>query len=96
MEIGISYSEFWDMTPHEINLYATAKQDSILEAFKRDIQVAYYGAYFHNSKRPNLNKVLSEIDKNKSKSIKNRKEMSDEDMLKMAQSLNTIFGGKVK
>jgi len=95
--IGIPVSEFWEMTPYELNVYAKAYFENKKNEFKEKLTLEYYNAMWtiqwlgKKSQHPEpLDKILENIDKPK------KKEMTDEDMLKQVMVLNKLFGGEVK
>ncbi len=94
--IGIPVSEFWEMTPYELNIYAEAYFEKQKNEFKEKITLEYWNAMWtiqwlgKKSQHPKpLKEILDTIDKPK-------KIMSDEDMLKQVMVLNKLFGGEVK
>lgn len=95
--IGVPFSEFWDMTPFELNLMAKGYQKrKELEAeefkakFELEQKALIYQAYLISrwvwAKRINIEKILEPK--------KEKKQMTDDEMLRQVQILNKLFGGK--
>lgn len=92
----ISLSEFWEMTPYELNLCAEAYWDRRKEDYKEKISIAYYNSMWtiqwlgkkSDHPRP-LNEILDSL-------YKEKKIMTDEDMLNQVKVLNRLFGGSVE
>jgi hypothetical protein len=84
-------SEFWEMTPDELNLSA----EIYAEKKKQDEQNLIIQAYLISrwvwTEKIPIEKILEEMGTKKEK-----KEMTDEQMLTQVKTLNTIFGGEVK
>lgn len=84
------------MTPFELNIYAEAYKNRIIEETKEKVTLAYMNAAWtiqwlgkkHQQPRP-LKEILDNIGKE-------RKIMTDEEMEKQAMLLNKLFGGEVK
>lgn len=95
-EIELPFSEFWDMTPYELNLKARAYFDRQEREYKDKITLEYYNAMWtiqwlgKKSQQPKpLEKILDGL-------FKQKKIMTDDEMLKQVMILNNIFGGEVK
>lgn len=72
MICGIKPLEFWQMTPHEINICIEANN----EIYKKEIIVAYYNAYFQKTnERINISEFLMKLGFDTTS-----KEMSDEEL----------------
>lgn len=89
--VGITISEFWELTPYEMSLIIKAKNQAKEEETKEKIAVAYMTAlwtaqWFSKRKPKPLDEILQ---------LKTKKEMSDEEMLAQVRNLNAIFGGEV-
>lgn len=83
--MGLKIDEFWKMTPAELNLYIECFIKNKQNAFKENVTVAYYNAYFHRVKSmPKLKTFLQKITK---------PEMTDEEMFKKVLGLNKFYGG---
>lgn len=84
-------SEFWEMTPDELNLSA----EIYAEKKKQDEQNLIIQAYLISrwvwTKKIPIEKILEEMGTKKEKN-----KMTDEQMLARVKTLNTIFGGEVK
>jgi len=84
------------MTPRELNITAKAYQKRKIEEFKEEITIAYLNAYWtiawlgkrHQQPRP-LKEILNSIGKE-------RKVMTDEEMLERVKMLNALLGGEVR
>lgn len=95
-EIELPFSEFWDMTPYELNLKARAYFDRQEREHKDKITLEYYNAMWtiqwlgKKSQQPKpLEKILDGL-------FKQKKIMTDDEMLAQVMILNNIFGGEVK
>lgn len=95
--IGIAISEFWEMTPAELNIYAEAYAEKQKNDFKEKMSLEYYNALWtiqwlgKKSQHPKpLQEILDSIDKPK------KKAMTDEQMLAQVKALNAMFGGEVR
>lgn len=90
--IGISISEFWELTPYELNIAA----ESFELRKKHEIEVAKdlatYTAFLTSrwvwEKKIDIDKFMSHGEK--------KAEMSNEEMLNKVKALNKLFGGEVK
>ena len=94
--IGIPVSEFWEMTPYELNIYAEAYFEKQKNEFKEKITLEYLNAMWtiqwlgKKSQHPKpLNEILDSL-------YRERTVMTDEQMLKQVKVLNALFGGEVK
>jgi hypothetical protein len=89
-------SEFWEMTPDELNLAANVYKKKREQEYKDKITLEYLNAMWtiqwlgEKSRQP---KPLEEILKNL---FKEKQIMTDEQMLARVKMLNTMFGGEVK
>lgn len=95
-EIELSFLEFWEMTPYELNLKAEAYFEKQKNEFKEKISLEYYNAMWtiqwlgKKSQHPRpLNEILENL-------YKEKKVMTDEQMLKQVKVLNRLFGGEMK
>lgn len=91
--IGMNVSEFWEMTPRELNMTAEAHKKKKEERAKEEITLAYLNAMWtvqwlgKKSQQPKpLTQILDNLHKEK-------KVMTDEEMLEQVKRLNAIFGG---
>lgn len=96
--IGIAISEFWEMTPAELNIYAEVYSEKQKNDFKERLSLEYYNAFWtiqwlgKKSQQPKeLNKILEEFDKPQ----KEKKAMTDKQMLAQVKALNAMFGGEI-
>lgn len=94
--IGIAISEFWEMTPAELNIYAEVYAEKQKNDFKEKMSLEYYNALWtiqwlgKKSQHPKpLQEILDSIDKPK------KKAMTDEQMLAQVKALNAMFGGEI-
>lgn len=85
------------MTPNELNVYALAYTEKQENDFKERMSLEYYNALWtiqwlgNKSQHPkSLQEILDSIDKNK-----NKKAMTDEQLLAQVKALNALFGGEV-
>ena len=84
-------SEFWDMTPDELNLSADFYAEKKKQEEHNMIMQAYLISRWVWAKDVPIEKILNELGTNKEK-----KEMTDEQMLAQVKVLNALFGGEVK
>lgn len=94
-EIELPFSEFWDMTPYELNLKARAYFDRQEREYKDKITLEYYNAMWtiqwlgKKSQQPKpLEKILDGL-------FKQKKIMTDDEMLAQAKMLNAMLGGSI-
>jgi hypothetical protein len=94
--IGIAISEFWEMTPAELNIYAEVYAEKQKNDFKEKMSLEYYNALWtiqwlgKKSQHPKpLQEILNSIDKPK------KKAMTDKQMLAQVKALNAMFGGEI-
>lgn len=95
-KVGIPLSEFWEMTPVELNIYANEYFEKEKDDFKKELTLEYYNAMWtiqflgKKSQHPRpLNEILDDL-------YKEKKVMTDEDMLNQVMVLNKLFGGEVR
>lgn len=94
--IGTPISEFWEMTPYELNVYAGAYYEKLKAEFKEKIALEYWNAKWtiqwlgkrHEQPAP-LNKILDNL-------FREKKVMTDNEMFQRVKILNMIFGGEIK
>lgn len=86
--IGISIIEFWEITPFELNMAAKgySKRKEIEQ--KESIYQAYLISRWVWQKKIDIEKILD--------AKKEKKVMTDDEMMKQAMILNRIFGGEIK
>lgn len=87
--IGISISEFWDITPFELNLLAKGYAKRKEAEQKESIYQAYLISRWVWQKKIDIEKILNS-------NIKPQKNMTDEQMLAKVKALNVLFGGEVR
>lgn len=85
--IGISISEFWDITPFELNLLAKGYAKRKEAEQKESIYQAYLISRWVWQKKINIEKILE--------TKKESKVMTDDEMLAQVKALNALFGGSV-
>ena len=93
--IGIPLSEFYKMTPKEFNIYVEGFNERKKNKLELEQKALIYQAYLISrwvwAKDVPIEKILNELETSKEK-----KEMTDEEMLNRVKILNTMFGGEVK
>ncbi len=94
--IQLPFSEFWEMTPYEFNLVANNYYDKQKQDYKDKLSLEYYNARWtiqwlgKKSQHPRpLKEILDNL-------YKEKKVMTDEQMLSQVQLLNAMFGGTVE
>lgn len=91
----IPLSEFWEMTPYELNLSAESYWNRRKEDYKEKLSLSYYNSMWTIQwlgKRQDHPKPLQEI---LDSLYKEKKMMTDEQMLTQVKVLNTLFGGEL-
>ena len=76
------------MTPAELNVYAEAYVENKENEQRENIYQAYLISRWVWQKKIDIKKYLN--------APKNKKQMSDEQMLNQVKMLNAVFGGKVE
>ena len=89
--IGIPVSEFWEMTPYELNLAANVYVEKKQQEQQNMVIQAYLISRWVWAKDVPIEKILNELGTSKDK-----KEMTDEEMLNQVMTLNAMLGGEVK
>lgn len=88
MRIGLSISEYNEITPHELNLHVQAYNERMEYEYKERLTMAYYTAGWSRVKRmPDLNKLLGSTNHSDG-------QQTDEQLLKTIRQLNAAMGGK--
>lgn len=98
ISIEVPMSEFWEMTPLELNLIAKNYQEKKKSDFKEKLTLEYYNAYWTIQwlgKKSEQPKPLEEILNNLYTEKQEKKVMTDEQMLNQVKVLNKLFGGTV-
>ena len=90
--MNISIDQFNEMTPYELSLFAEVFVEKLLMEKEEKVTLTWLGEYYHRLKK--LPRLKDEIKMLRSDNAKNA--MSDDEMFKIAQKLNSQFGGKVK
>jgi hypothetical protein len=91
-EVEIPFSEFWEITPYELNLKAKVYFRKQKQEYKDRLSLEYYNAMWTiqwlGKQHPEpLNKILDNL-------YKEKKVMTDKQMLEQARVLNKLFGGE--
>lgn len=86
--IGMTISEFWEVTPYELSLVAEGYNKRQEIEGKERIYQAYLISRFVWQKKIDIEKLLEDK--------KEKKIMTDEQMLNQVKALNSLFGGEVK
>mgnify|MGYP000883704311 CR=1 FL=1 len=84
----MSITEFWEITPHELNIRAKGYAKRQEQQQKLTIYQAYLISRWVWSKKIDIKKYLGEN--------KPKRKMSDEEMLERVKQLNALLGGEVK
>lgn len=84
-------SEFWEMTPSELNLSAEIYAEKKKQEEQNMIIQAYLISRWVWAKKVPIEKILEDMGTKKEK-----KEMTDDAMLAQVKVLNALFGGEVK
>ena len=85
--VGISITEFWEITPFELNVAAKGYARRQEQQQKLSIYQAYLISRWVWAKKIDIKKYLGEN--------KPRRRMTDEEMLAKAKALNALLGGTV-
>lgn len=87
---SLSPLEFWELTPYEFSLVVSAYYKRREEEAEEKITLAYINAawtiQFLGKNKPKLDGILKK---------KQKKEMTDKEMLNQIKILNNILGGEV-
>ena len=86
--MGISISEFNRMTPKEYFIYEKGHLDRVQLEQKQSAYQAYLISRWVWQKKIDIEKILE--------TKQEKKEMTDDEMLKQVKALNRLFGGEVK
>jgi hypothetical protein len=88
--MGISISEYDEMTPYELSLFARIYNEKQKNEQEDKLTLVWLGEHWHRIKKlPSLNEALGKKDKPK-------KQMTDNEMLEVVKKLNAKFGGSVE
>lgn len=87
-KIGMPISEFWEVTPYELSLVAEGYTDRRETEGKESMYQAYLISRWVWQKKIDIEKILE--------GKKEKKVMTDEQMLNQVKALNSLFGGEVK
>lgn len=93
--IGVSISEFWEITPYELNIIANSYAKKEKQKFEEKITLEYLNAMWtiqwlgKKSQQPkSLDKIIKDLYKTE------KKEMTEDEILEQVKTLNRLFGGK--
>lgn len=88
--VGISLSEFEEMTPYELALHVETVTELKMAELEEKLTLVWMGEYYHRVKK--LPKLQDEL-----KKLRQQEKvlMSDEQMLDVVKMLNAQFGGTV-
>jgi hypothetical protein len=79
------------MTPYELNLFINDFAERQQQEREDKLTITYLGAYWQRVEKLSINHLKKLLNKEPIK-----KEMTDEEMLKVVKRLNAVFGGEVK
>jgi len=85
--IDMSITEFWEITPHELNIRAKGYAKRQEQQQKLSIYQAYLISRWVWAKKIDIKKYLGEN--------KPKRRMTDEEMLDRVMVLNKLFGGEI-
>lgn len=89
IQLGISRTEYEEMTPYELNLHAKIYMKVRKEEEEQKIVLTYLGASWQRAKKmPSLKSILNKTEPKK-------KKMSENDIFEEIKRLNEAFGGDV-
>jgi hypothetical protein len=89
IHVGISLSEYNEMTPYELSLYIYDFNEKRKQETEDKIALVRLGEALHRTTRlPTVKQLLEQS--------KPKKKMTSEEMLKVVKQLNAAFGGEVK
>lgn len=86
--IGIGITEFWEITPFELNVAAKGYARRQEQKQKQSIYQAYLISRWVWAKKVDIKKYLGED--------KPKRRMTDEEMLEKVKVLNALMGGEVR
>ncbi len=93
--IGVSISEFWEITPYELNIIANSYVKKEKHKFEEKITLEYLNAMWtiqwlgKKSQQPrSLDKIIKDLYKTE------KKEMTEDELEKQVRILNRLFGGR--
>lgn len=76
------------MTPYELGLHVEVFMNKQTDEFDEKLTIAWMTAYLHRvDKMPSLQELLNK---------KEKKEMTEDEMIQVVKQLNTAFGGTVQ
>jgi hypothetical protein len=90
MQIGISLSDYNEMTPYELDIAMKAYRQKMIQQQEENIAVAWLGEYFHRLKK------LKKLEEYLPKENKPKRIMTDEEMKQQVIKLNALFGGNIE
>lgn len=87
-QMGFSIFDFWNTTPYEFSIILEGYSERRQQEYDSIITQAYLvSRWVWAKKLPSLEDMLNKKQSNK--------EMSDDQMMKMAMALNKMFGGDI-
>lgn len=86
--IGMSITEFWEITPFELSMAARGYSKRQEQRQKESMYQAYLISRWVWAKKIDIKKYLGEN--------KPKRRMTDEEMLERVKQLNVLLGGEVK
>jgi hypothetical protein len=88
IRIGITISDYNEMTPYELRIHIESITEKLQSEQDERISIAWLTAYLHRvDKFPALQDLLNKTEK---------KDMTDEEMLETVKILNAAFSGTVQ
>lgn len=86
--IGVPITEFWEITPFELNVAAKGYARRQEQKQKQSIYQAYLISRWVWAKKIDIKKFLGDQ--------KPKRRMTDQEMLERVKQLNAVLGGEVK
>lgn len=89
--MGISVSEFWELTPQELNVFLQVYKRRRLEERRDMLTQAYFISRWVWAKNIPIERILKDLERELDDDW-----MTDEAMFKKCLALNAMFGGSVE
>lgn len=89
--IGISYTEFWKITPFELEIAKKAYSDRQTEKYNANVILACQTAFYSRVEKLSWTDWKNDIIKEEKQLV----EMSDEQLLNQIKTLNAMLGGTI-
>jgi hypothetical protein len=86
--VGISITEYNEMTPYELNLHILDFYEKQKQEREDKLTLTYLGAYWQRVEKLSIQHLKKVLDRDKPK-----KEMTNQEMLNEVKKLNAAFGG---